>query len=57
MKTKIQKIQDGDKDLHKNNFYAEDIQKEIDKYNNECFDILQHNERIQKFKEVYKAQF
>jgi hypothetical protein len=54
---KNKKIQDGDKDLRKNNFYAEDIQKEINHSHTDSFDLLQHHERIHTFKEVYKAQF
>jgi hypothetical protein len=43
--------------LYKNNFYSDDIQAEIEKNRNECFDILQHNERVQEFKEIYKKKF
>ena len=39
------------------NFYTDNIQEEIDKYSNKCFDVLKHNERIQKFKEIYKEEF
>jgi hypothetical protein len=36
---------------------SNDIHKEITYYSNKCFDVLQHNQRIQKFKEIYKNKF
>jgi hypothetical protein len=44
-------------DLHKKNLYAYETQAEINKCKNECFDILQHNERVQEFKEIYQKKF
>jgi hypothetical protein len=29
----------------------------MNEYSDKCFDILQHEERIQKFKEIYKKKF
>ncbi|GHU27221.1 hypothetical protein AGMMS50256_06620 [Betaproteobacteria bacterium] len=53
MKNKI----DTNDELYNNNFYSDDIQEEIEKNRTECFDILQHNERVQEFKEIYKKKF
>jgi hypothetical protein len=39
------------------NLYANDIHTEMNEYSDKCFDILQHEERIQKFKEIYKKKF
>jgi hypothetical protein len=44
-------------DLRKNDFYAHDTQAEIEKCKSECFDILQRNERVQEFKEIYQKKF
>jgi hypothetical protein len=42
---------------NKNNPYVSDIQKEINMYNDKCFDVVQLNERVQKFKEIYRQKF
>jgi hypothetical protein len=46
------------KEINKNTFYSDNVQKEIEENRNECIDILQNNKKhMQKFKEIYKEQF